>query len=550
MLFGVPDITWMVSATLFWTMTGSRGGCVPGLGWIRLCGGRLRPKACSCTLGGGWRGVGRPSVPRPRLPLLWQMLLEVLAVWTVRSSRLLSALVALFWVAGLRAGAGAIGKVRATSVSWHRASAGRQPPVFTAASVVSVVTGRVGVMVRWGAAMVVPACIWDQLVRVGAVWLFPRTASSCFLLPAVLFRMLPPFLPRGLFVFLGWQLRFDWTWCFGGWDRRLPCRFIIFIHTQDGEVWGTYDLFCYLIQKGWELQLSLHKIRPGLFYRSLSDSFPFLSSRISFFGNSWRQHLHRLSLANVTMRILVLEDPFAGKLAGGHCSLGAPGHPQQDVFFTKSQAAVQTSCLVQRPVVHARCSGFFSSNITFITLHKAFFTSAVTSVKRRKTSLFPMFQARLCLATNTAFFTMFHCGENNGLATVVFPKTSACIQDVGTRQGVLRPLGMTKREGIICARLSVPWGRGGGGRGWRKGRGGSPGESHGGVVVVKYVILFAVVKMWCLMVMVSIVLRAIMGIVTVMLVAWVPVAVVCISVCVIKQCVSTTKGKRKRKGNN
>lgn len=67
------------------------------------------------------------------------------------------------------------------------------------------------------------------------------------------------------------------------------------------------------------------------------------------------------------------------------------------------------------------------------------------------------------------------------------------------------------------------------------------------MVVVKYVILFAVVKMWCLMVMVSIVVRTIMGIVTVMLVAWVPVAVVCISVCVIKQCVSTTKGKRKRK---
>lgn len=139
---------------------------------------------------------------------------------------------------------------------------------------------------------------------------------------------------------------------------------------------------------------------------------------------------------------------------------------------------------------------------------------------------------------------MFDASKDNGLGAEVFPEAPAHICDVGAGQGMLWLLSMTEREGIICTRLCVPRGKRGVGRRGREGRGRCPGESYMCFTVVMYLILFTVVKLLCLMVMVGIVMRAVMDLVTMLVVTVVPMASICISVCVIKHCVPTTQGHR------
>lgn len=64
-------------------------------------------------------------------------------------------------------------------------------------------------------------------------------------------------------------------------------------------------------------------------------------------------------------------------------------------------------------------------------------------------------------------------------------------------------------------------------------------------MVVNDLILFAVMKLLHLMTMMGVVMRAVMEIVTMLMVAVVPRAFICISICVIKHCVPTTQGHRK-----
>lgn len=64
-------------------------------------------------------------------------------------------------------------------------------------------------------------------------------------------------------------------------------------------------------------------------------------------------------------------------------------------------------------------------------------------------------------------------------------------------------------------------------------------------MVVKYLILFAVVKLLCVMTMV---MRAVMEIVTVLMVTVSPLAFICISVCVIEHCVPIVQEHRKMSG--
>ncbi len=69
-------------------------------------------------------------------------------------------------------------------------------------------------------------------------------------------------------------------------------------------------------------------------------------------------------------------------------------------------------------------------------------------------------------------------------------------------------------------------------------------------MVVKYLILFAVMKLLRLMTMMGFVMRAVMEIVTVLMVAVVPRAFICISACVIKHCVPKRQGRRKMSNLN
>lgn len=139
---------------------------------------------------------------------------------------------------------------------------------------------------------------------------------------------------------------------------------------------------------------------------------------------------------------------------------------------------------------------------------------------------------------------MFDGGKNNGLAYVLFPEASAHICNVRAGQGMLWLLSMTKREGIIRTRLCVPGGKRGGGRRGREGRGRGPGESYMCFVVEKYLILFAVVKLLGLRTTVSLLMWVVVEIVTMLMVTVMPLAFICISVCVIKHCVPTTQTHR------
>lgn len=70
------------------------------------------------------------------------------------------------------------------------------------------------------------------------------------------------------------------------------------------------------------------------------------------------------------------------------------------------------------------------------------------------------------------------------------------------------------------------------------------------VMVVKYLILFTVVKLVYMMAMVGVTVRVVMEIVTMLMLAVVPMAFICISVGVIKQCVPTTQQHRKLRNFN
>lgn len=140
---------------------------------------------------------------------------------------------------------------------------------------------------------------------------------------------------------------------------------------------------------------------------------------------------------------------------------------------------------------------------------------------------------------------MFNGGDDYGLAAIVFPETSSHISDVGAGQGMLRLLSMMDGDRINHTRLCVPGGvRGGGGRGGREGGGGGPGEGDRCRVVVEYLILFAVVNLLCLMAMAGILMRAVVEIVTMMVMTVVSMAFICISVCVVEHCVPTTHEHR------
>lgn len=240
MLLRVPSMLWLMSTTLIWAVAGSCGGCVPGPGWIWFCGWRLRSDPCLCTLGWSWRRVARFLVTRVWIGLL----VEVLVMWMLAMLLFLVVVVVveLFGLTGFRAGASFIGEVRATSaksVSWCR------PPVLTVASVLWALAGRVRVVTRRWATVVVPHGIWNQFVRIGAVWVFSRTTKRCFLLSAGQFGMLTRLLLWGFSGFFWWELRLNWVRC-GGWGRCF-CRSFIIINTQAGEIRWTYNAFCNLI---------------------------------------------------------------------------------------------------------------------------------------------------------------------------------------------------------------------------------------------------------------------------------------------------------------
>lgn len=71
--------------------------------------------------------------------------------------------------------------------------------------------------------------------------------------------------------------------------------------------------------------------------------------------------------------------------------------------------------------------GLFSSKITFITLQKAFFTSAVTSVKISKTTLSPLLYTLMYLAANRVVLAVLDGGKDDGRPAVVLPETPARI---------------------------------------------------------------------------------------------------------------------------
>lgn len=70
-------------------------------------------------------------------------------------------------------------------------------------------------------------------------------------------------------------------------------------------------------------------------------------------------------------------------------------------------------------------------------------------------------------------------------------------------------------------------------------------------MVIEYLILFTVVKLVCMMAMMSVTVRIVMEILTMlMVVVVVPMAFICISVCVIKQCVPTRQQHSKLRNFN
>lgn len=84
------------------------------------------------------------------------LLVEVLVMWMLAVVLFAVVVVALFGLTGFRAGAGSISQVRVISAE---SVPGHNSPVLIAASMVGALAGRVWVVTRWRAALVVPCGI-------------------------------------------------------------------------------------------------------------------------------------------------------------------------------------------------------------------------------------------------------------------------------------------------------------------------------------------------------------------------------------------------------
>lgn len=232
---------WIMFTAAFQAVTGSCGGWVPGSGWIWFCRRTLRAEACSHS--SAW------------VLLLRLVYREVRGILTKRYCTTVFITVMFFQLTWFWAGACAICQVGTISyifLAWNGTPCRGGLPFFMVASTRSSVPGRVGEVLRRWTTVVVLGWIRLQLVRVGAVGLFPGALACCFFLSAVLFGTSLPILPQAFSVLFWWQLRLGWVRCLGFGVRRSSSCFTV-IYPQHVEIWRAYDLFSYFVKKGREL---------------------------------------------------------------------------------------------------------------------------------------------------------------------------------------------------------------------------------------------------------------------------------------------------------